>query len=188
MRLEISATDPRTILDIVRRVRRLFDLDADLRSAIAVLQLDPFIATSINKYPRRIPGAWDGFEMMVRTLIGLQISNSSATSLIQSLVEHFGEQRRDAIRGLDRIFPTPKQLVNASLESIGIPKSRAVSVRALAEAMLDGGIDFRAGQRLDEFVERAIQLPGVGLWTAHYVAMRAFNHPDDFLAERSNCS
>jgi AraC family transcriptional regulator, regulatory protein of adaptative response / DNA-3-methyladenine glycosylase II len=183
LRLEISATDPRTIPDIVRRVRRLFDLDADVSSALVVLKSEPLIATSINKHSGlRIPGAWDGFEMMVRTILGLQISAASAFSLIQALVHHFGEHRKDAIAGLDRIFPTPQQLVNAPLESIGIPKSRAVSVRGLAAAILDGRIDFRAGQRLDEFIEHATQLPGIGLWTAHYVAIRALNHPDAFPA------
>jgi AraC family transcriptional regulator, regulatory protein of adaptative response / DNA-3-methyladenine glycosylase II len=176
LHLEISATDPRTIPDIVRRVRRLFDLDADVNSALSILQSEPFFASSINKNPGlRIPGAWDGFEMMVRTVIG-------STMLIQNVVNRFGEHRNPAIDGLDRVFPTPQQLVHASLESIGIPKSHAVTVRALASALLNGHIDFRAGQRLDEFVERATQLPGVGLWTAYYVAMRALNHPDAFPA------
>ena len=176
LHLEISATDPRTIPDIVRRVRRLFDLDADLNSALSVLQSEPFFASSINKNPGlRIPGAWDGFEMMVRTVLGPNAN-------LQAIVDRFGEKRTNGINGLDRVFPTAKQLANASLESIGIPKSRAVTVRALATAALNQQIDFRAGQRLDEFVERATQLPGVGLWTAHYVAIRALNHPDAFPA------
>jgi len=176
LHLEISATDPRTIPDIVRRVRRLFDLDADLNSALSVLQSEPFFASSINKNPGlRIPGAWDGFEMMVRTVLGPNAN-------LQAIVDRFGEKRTNGIDGLDRVFPTAKQLANASLESIGIPKSRAVTVRALATAALNQQIDFRAGQRLDEFVERATQLPGVGLWTAHYVAIRALNHPDAFPA------
>jgi AraC family transcriptional regulator of adaptative response / DNA-3-methyladenine glycosylase II len=176
LHLEISATDPRTIPDIVRRVRRLFDLDADLRSALSVLKSEPLIATSISEHPGlRIPGAWDGYEMMVHTILGPNTN-------VLMLVKHFGEHRTNGIVGLNRVFPTPQQLANASLESIGIPKSRAVSVRALASAMLNGEIDFRAGQRLDEFVERATQLPGIGLWTAHYVAMRALNHPDAFPA------
>lgn len=176
LHLEISATDPRTIPDIVRRVRRLFDLDADLNSALGVLQSEPFLASSINKNSGlRIPGAWDGFEMMVRTVLGPNAN-------LQTIVDRFGEKRTSAIDGLDRVFPTARQLANASLESIGIPKSRAVTVRALATAVLNQEIDFRAGQRLDEFVERATQLPGVGLWTAQYVAMRALNHPDAFPA------
>jgi AraC family transcriptional regulator, regulatory protein of adaptative response / DNA-3-methyladenine glycosylase II len=113
--------------------------------------------------------------MMVRTVLG-------PTANLQAIVEEFGEKRTNTIDGLDRVFPTARQLASALLESIGIPKSRAVTVRALATAVLNQQIDFRAGQRLDEFVERATQLPGVGLWTAHYVAMRALNHPDAFPA------
>lgn len=174
LHLEISATDPRTIPDIVRRVRRLFDLEADLNSALSVLQSEPVFASSINKNPGlRIPGAWDGFEMMVQTVLG-------PNSNLQAIVDRFGEKRTNAIDELDRVFPTAKQLAHASLESIGIPKSRAVTVRALATALLNQEIDFRAGQRLDEFVERAMRLPGVGLWTSQYVALRALNHPDAF--------
>jgi AraC family transcriptional regulator of adaptative response / DNA-3-methyladenine glycosylase II len=181
--LEISFTDPRTIPDIVRRVRRVFDLDADMRAAHAVLRTDSLLAKGVRKRPGlRVPGGWDGFEIMVRAILGQQVSVASATTLARRLVEQYGSYRDHAIDGLERVFPTPEQLLHAPLEKIGLPRSRAVTLRSLAEAVLEGTLDFRAGQLLDEFVERATLLPGIGPWSAHYVAMRALNHPDAFPA------
>jgi AraC family transcriptional regulator of adaptative response / DNA-3-methyladenine glycosylase II len=183
LRLEISGTDPRCIPDIVRRARRLFDLDADMHAVHSVLRSDPLLATSIRKRPGlRVPGGWDGFEILVRAILGQQVSLAAATTLAKRLVERYGEHCAQTPAGLDRMFPTPERLLHAPLEKIGLPRSRAVTLRAVAEAVLDGRLDFRAGQLLDEFIERATALPGVGPWTAHYVAMRALNHPDAFPA------
>jgi AraC family transcriptional regulator of adaptative response / DNA-3-methyladenine glycosylase II len=181
LRLEISGTDPRCIPDIVRRVRRLFDLDADMCAVRSVLRADPLLATSIRRRPGlRVPGGWDGFEIMVRAILGQQVSLAAATTLAKRLVERYGPSRMQGLNGFDRVFPTPEQLLHAPLENIGLPRSRAVTLRALAEAVLDGRLDFRAGQLLDAFIERATALPGIGPWTANYVAMRALNHPDAF--------
>lgn len=181
--LEISETDPRNIPDIVRRVRRMFDLDADMHAAHAVLRDDPLLKLAIQRCPGlRVAGGWDGFEVMIRAVLGQQVSVAGATTMAQRLVECYGERCKDAVVGFDRIFPTPERLVEARLENIGVTRSRAVTLRAVAAAVLDGRLDFRAGQRQDEFVKRATTLPGIGQWTAHYVAMRALNDPDAFPA------
>jgi AraC family transcriptional regulator of adaptative response / DNA-3-methyladenine glycosylase II len=78
------------------------------------------------------------------------------------------------------VFPAPEDLAAAPLESIGLPKSRANALRSLAAAVADGRIDFRAGQRLDDFVSAFVALPGIGPWTAHYLALRGLGHPDAF--------
>ena len=183
LRLEVSDTDPRAIPDIVRRVRHVFDLDADLSSVHAVFAQDAQLAQGIARRPGlRVPGGWDGFEVAVRAVLGQQISVAGATTLARRLVDTYGEHRVAAREGLDRVFPTPQTLADAPLEGIGLPKSRASTLRALASAMIDGRIDFGAGQRLDEFVARFVALPGIGPWTAQYVAMRALGHPDAFPA------
>lgn len=82
--------------------------------------------------------------------------------------------------GLDRSFPAPLRIANAPLEKLGLPKTRASTIRALATSYLEGRIGFQAGQRLDEFVSLLTELPGIGDWTAQYVAMRALSHPDAF--------
>jgi AraC family transcriptional regulator, regulatory protein of adaptative response / DNA-3-methyladenine glycosylase II len=183
LRLQISGADPRCIPEIVRRVRCLFDLDADMFAAHSVLRADASLLRGIHQRPGlRVPGCWDGFELMVRAVLGQQVSVKTATTMAQRLAEHFGGYRENAPAGLHLVFPTPDQLVHASLESIGLTRSRAIAIRALAAAVLDGRLDFRAGQLLDDFVQRATALPGIGPWTAHYVAMRALNHPDAFPA------
>lgn len=183
LRLQITDSDPRSIPDIVRRVRRIFDLDADLSAVHAALRESPLLARGIKQRPGlRVPGGWDGFETAVRAVLGQQISVAGATTLARRLVENFGEKREGAREGLDRTFPSPERLRDAPLESIGLPKSRAATLRALARAVIDGRIDFRAGQSLGEFVERFVALPGIGPWTAQYMAMRGLGHPDAFPA------
>ncbi|MGA9524129.1 MAG: DNA-3-methyladenine glycosylase 2 family protein, partial [Myxococcaceae bacterium] len=130
----------------------------------------------------RVPGGWDGFEVALRAVLGQQVSVAGATTLARRLVGQYGEQKKSAREGLDRSFPSPASLVDAPLEKLGLPKARANTLRAVAAAVLDGRIDFRVDQRLDEFVERFVAIPGIGPWTAHYVAMRALSHPDAFPA------
>jgi AraC family transcriptional regulator of adaptative response / DNA-3-methyladenine glycosylase II len=178
--------DPRAIPDIVRHVRRMFDLDADLAAVHAALRGEPLLAKALRKHPGlRVPGGWDGFETAARAVLGQQVSVAGATTLAKRLVASHGEARQDAgadRAGLDRAFPTPERLRDAKPETIGLPKTRAATLRALAAATCDGRIGFGAGQRLDEFVARMAALPGIGAWTAHYIAMRALGHPDAFPA------
>ena len=181
--LEISDTDPRSILSIVRRVRRLFDLDADLAAVHAVLNQEPLLAKAIRERPGlRVPGGWDGFEVAVRAVLGQQVSVAGATTLAQRIVNSYGEQRTDGRPGLDRVFPTPESLIDAPLEKAGLTRARAATLRSLATAYLEKRIGFQTGQKLDEFVANFTALPGIGPWTAQYVAMRALSHPDAFLA------
>lgn len=181
--LEIDHADARAIPDIVRRVRRMFDLDADLATVHSALADDRLLAPAIARRPGlRVPGGWDGFETAVRAVLGQQVSVAGATTLAHRLVDAFGELRPQASGGLDRAFPTPARLRRAALESIGLPSLRAASVRALAAAVDDGHLALGPGQRLDEFVAGISALPGIGAWTAHYVALRALGHPDAFPA------
>lgn len=183
LRLEISGGDPRAIPDIVRRVRRLFDLDADPAAVHALLARTPLLARGIRCRPGlRVPGGWDGFEVAVRAVLGQQVSVAGATTLARRLVQAHGGLRTPGQPGLDRRFPTPAALADAPLEAIGLPKSRAATLRALAAAVAAGDVHFGAGQRLDDFVRTFVALPGIGPWTAHYVAMRALGHPDAFPA------
>lgn len=181
--LRIEGSDPRATPDIVRRVRRLFDLDADLRAVHAVLRTEPLLAKAIRKRPGlRVPGSWDGFELAVRAVLGQQVSVAGATTLARRLVDAYGEPCKGGTAGLDRLFPPPERLIDAPLELLGLPKSRATTLRSLARARIDGRIDFGVGQRLDDFVEQFTALPGIGPWTAQYVAMRALGQPDAFPA------
>ncbi|MGH8050895.1 MAG: AlkA N-terminal domain-containing protein [Arenimonas sp.] len=183
LKLEISDTDPRMIPDIVQRTRRLFDLDADLQAVHRVLMSSELLKKAIKRRPGlRVPGSWDGFELAVRAVLGQQISVAGATTLTRRLVEQYGEDRSTKRENLDRAFPKPEAIANAPLEKIGLPKSRAATLRSMAQAIIDGRIDFQAGQSLDAFVDKFTALPGIGPWTAQYVAMRALRQPDAFPA------
>ncbi len=184
LRLDIGEADPRTIPDIVRRVRRMFDLDADLRAVHAVFDEDDMLRSAIAERPGlRVPCGWDGFELAIRAVLGQQISVAGATTLARRVVETWGESRDTAApEGLNRLFPAPERLRDAPLETIGLPRSRAATVRALAAAVADGRLSFAGGQRLDDFVARATALPGIGAWTAQYIAMRGMALPDAFPA------
>lgn len=181
--LEITDTAPGVIPDIVRRARRLFDLDADLATIHAVLCEEPLLAKGIRKRPGlRVPGGWDGFEVAVRAVLGQQVSVAGATTLAHRLVTSYGEQRIGGRPGLDRVFPTAESFIDAPLETIGLPKTRAATLRSIASAYLDEQIGFQAGQRLDDFAANFMRVPGIGAWTTQYIALRALSHPDAFPA------
>lgn len=183
LRLQIGNVEPRLIPDIVRRVRRIFDLDADLGIVHATLNQEPLLARGIARRPGlRVPGGWDGFEVAVRAVLGQQVSVAAATTLARRLVDQFGQPLEGQPEGLDRLFPTPEQLAIAPLESIGLPRSRAATLRAMAQACADGRLDFSSAQSLDGFIQRCVALPGIGPWTANYIALRALALPDAFPA------
>ncbi len=185
LRLELIDLDPREtrcIPDLVHRVRRMFDLDADLRHMHALFAQDALLARAIAQRPGlRVPCGWDGFELAVRAVLGQQISVAGATTLARRLVDAWGGHRA-ATNGLDRTFPAPERLRDAPLETIGLPKTRAATIRALSAAVVEGRLSFEGGQRLEDFVARATALPGIGDWTAQYIAMRGLALPDAFPA------
>lgn len=180
--LEISDTDPRLIHDIVQRTRRMFDLDAELHAVHAVLSTSELLRKAIDRRPGlRVPGSWDGFELAVRAVLGQQISVAGATTLARRLVAQYGEKRA-VQHALDRAFPSPEAIANAPLEQLGLPKSRAATLRSMAQAIIGGDLNFQSGQNLEAFANQFTQLPGIGPWTAGYVAMRALRQPDAFPA------
>jgi AraC family transcriptional regulator of adaptative response / DNA-3-methyladenine glycosylase II len=169
---------------VVTRIRRMFDLDADPQSIGAVLQTTPHVRPLLRKRPGlRLPGSWDGFEVAVRAILGQQVSVAAARTLATRIVHRYGEALPMPVApGLERLFPNPEVLAEADLRALGVTGARAESIRGVARAVLDGRVDFRVEQSLDEFVERWVALPGIGEWTAHYMAMRALSHPDAFPA------
>ena len=183
LRLQLGSTDARAIPGIVAKVRRVFDLDADLRTVHACLEQEPLLAHGIAQRPGlRIPGGWDGFEVAARAVLGQQVSVAAATTLARRLVQRFGTPLADMPEGLDRQFPAPSELADAPLEQIGLPRTRASTLRAVAAACAEGRLDFSRAQTLQQFVAQATALPGIGAWTAHYMALRALGMPDAFPA------
>lgn len=184
LKLELHCPQPAQVLSMVTRLRRMFDLDADPWAIAAALGSSALLKPLLRKRPGlRLPGGWDGFEIAVRAVLGQQVSVAAARTLAARIVQRYGETlAAPPAPGLERLFPTPERLAAADLREIGVTAARAATIRGMAQALRDGRIDFRAEQSLDAFVERWVALPGIGEWTAHYVAMRALSHPDAFPA------
>lgn len=171
----------------VQRTRGLFDLDAPIDDIGAVLSRDKTLSVWLKSNPGiRVPGAWDGFELCVRAVLGQQVSVKAATTFAARIAERYGEPVGVAVEGLDdaptRLFPGPQQLTRARLESLGIIRSRAQTIRDIARAVNNGELCFGAEQSTDEFRSALTSIKGVGDWTAEYVAMRALKNPDAFPA------
>lgn len=184
LKLQLCCPQPAQLLPVVSRLRRMFDLDAEPRTIAATLGTGGVLAPLLRQRPGlRLPGGWDGFEIAVRAVLGQQVSVAAARTFATRLVARFGESlATPVLPGMTRLFPTPERLADADLREIGVINARAQTIRGIARALLDGRVDFRAEQTLEEFVTRWTALPGIGEWTAHYMAMRALSHPDAFPA------
>lgn len=185
LKLELHGPSTTRLLEIVQRLRRMFDLDADPQAIAQALSCDPRLAPLVAQRPgTRLPSGWEGFEIAVRAIIGQQVSVAAARTLASRLAQKYGQALPQPFApGLAHLFPTPEALVDAELESIGLIRSRAQTVRGVARALIEGRVDFRAERTLEDFTARWVALPGIGPWTAQYIALRALGHPDAFPAE-----
>lgn len=168
---------------ILSRARNMFDLAADPVAIGAALARDPVLAGLVATRPGlRVPGAWDGFEIAVRAVLGQQITVSAATRLAGKLVSAFGPEMPDhaAPMGLTHLFPSAEQLVNRDIAQIGMPRARGATIVHLAAARIADPHLFDPSQSLEEAVARLCIIPGIGTWTAHYIAMRALRESDAF--------
>lgn len=168
--------------DIVAKLRRLFDLDAPGKAIATHLRVDETLKPSLKKRPGlRVPGVWDPFELGVRAILGQQVSVAAASTLAGRIATRFGKTAAKGHATLTRLFPTPNELADANLDGIGLTTRRAATVTNFARAVRDDATLLASGQPLDTFVERIADLPGLGPWTAHYMAMR-MGHSDAFPA------
>ena len=182
LRLAVHCPDSSDLLAIASRARRLFDLDADPLAIATHLKTDPLLAPLVKRHPGlRVPGAWDGFELGVRTILGQQVSVAGASTLAARLVQKLGHPVPFEVAGLTHTFPSAGEVADADL-AIGMPAARAEAIRAFARAAVRGGLTFDAAVDSQTFQERLCALPGVGPWTAQYIAMRALSDPDAFPA------
>ena len=182
---EVCHPDALVLLDVTARLRRLFDLDADPLSFGRHLAGAPRLTDRVAALPGiRVPGAWDGFETAVRAILGQQVTVKGATTLAGRLVDALGEPLPDHLRdaSLARTFPSPPAVAGFDLRSIGVPARRATALRTLAGAVAAGELDLDATADADTTRARLIAIPGIGPWTAEYIAMRALRDPDAFPA------
>jgi AraC family transcriptional regulator, regulatory protein of adaptative response / DNA-3-methyladenine glycosylase II len=168
---------------IIARLRRVFDLAADPGAIAMQLAEDPMLAPLVAARPGlRVAGAWDGFELAIRAVLGQQITVAAAIRLAGKLVAAYGENLADGDGVLTHVFPRPERIAAADLATLGVPRSRAATLSAIAAAVVADPQILGAGRSLAESVARLRQIPGIGEWTAQYIAMRQLREPDAFPA------
>ena len=171
---------------IISRMRRLFDLGADIETIDAHLSLDQSLAPLVAQRPGlRAPGGWDGFELAVRAILGQQISVAAARRLAQELVSRHGERVSDNFVSdprLTHVFPDARQLALTKSIDVGMPAARRVALKELAEAAAADPNLFRPCGTIEEAIAKLRKIRGVGEWTAQYIALRALSETDAFPA------
>jgi AraC family transcriptional regulator of adaptative response / DNA-3-methyladenine glycosylase II len=186
LELQLSPTLAPVLMPLLARVRAQFDLDANPAVIEAHLRGDPLLATRIRSAPGlRVPGAFDAFELAVRAVLGQQVSVAGATTLAGRLVACFGEPCETPFDGVTHHFPSAPVLGAANvvdIATIGMPQTRAQTITRLAQFAAEGGLALRPGATLEDAVAHLRSVPGIGEWTAQYIALRALRFPDAFPA------
>jgi DNA-3-methyladenine glycosylase II len=179
LELTLDFPDPTALPEIIARLRRMFDLDADLITMQRHLSNDPLLARLIAERPGlRVPGAWDGLELAIRAVLGQQITVVAAIKLAGKLVAQYGVPLVSPREGLTHVFPDASVLAAADLATLGMPKSRGRTLSGVAQALMDDPLLFEPGR--EGGVARLLALHGIGEWTAQYIALRQLREMDGF--------
>lgn len=181
LEVTVDFPEPGAMPEIERRLRRMFDLDAVPEVINAQLAQDPLMAQLVAARPGlRLPGTWDGLELAIRAVLGQQITVVAAIRLAGKLVAQYGQALSTPHAGITHLFPTPEVLAAADLATLGMPKARGRTLSGVAQALLDDPQLFEPKASLQDGVARLVALPGIGEWTAQYIAMRQLREVDAF--------
>lgn len=179
--LRLQLSDLSDLSMLVQRCRQFFDLDAVPAAIADVLGSDPFLAPLVAARPGlRIPGTVDGFELAVRAILGQQVSVVGARTLAGRLVRKLGTSLEHVQGTLTHFFASPQAVAQGDLQGLGLTKGRITALQALGHAVAQEGLELDRNADREQTITRLLQLPGVGPWTASYVAMRALGDPDAF--------
>jgi AraC family transcriptional regulator of adaptative response / DNA-3-methyladenine glycosylase II len=187
--LEFSHSLTGVLPTLLARVRGLFDLSARTDVITSHLSKDKRLAPLVKRTPgMRVPGTFNGFELGLRAIIGQQVTVKSATTVGCRFVEAFGDRIVTPHEELSRLTPTPARVAKATVDDVaklGIVSMRSKCIIALAQAQVSGkmALDGGAHYNPEEAIRQLVELPGIGQWTAHYIAMRSFSWPDAFPKE-----
>ncbi len=186
LRVTVSPSLAGALMPVVSRLRALLDLDAHPSAIDEHLAKDLLLAPRVRARPGlRVPGTCDGFEAAVRAILGQQVSVRGATTLAGRMAARFGEPVETPFAALTRLSPAPERLAQATedeVAAIGMPGQRARSLIALARAVASGALSLERPSDVEATIARLLELPGIGPWTAQYLAMRALGWPDAFPA------
>ncbi|MDR5760252.1 AlkA N-terminal domain-containing protein [Caballeronia sp. LZ035] len=167
--------------ELAAPLSRMFDLHADPREIARCLSADPILAPLVEAAPGlRVPGAWSGFELVVRTIVGQQVSVKGASTIMNRIVQRAGRRiEGHPHEGTAWRFPTPAELADADLDKIGMPTKRVQAVQNFAQAVASGALPLDTpGADTAQLQRDLLAMPGIGPWTVGYVAMRALRDPD----------
>lgn len=175
--------DLRDLAAAVQRCRALLDLDADPHAVTEALGSDALLGALVRAAPgRRVAGHVDGHELAIRAVLGQQVSLTGATTLAARLVSSCGQPLDRPLGTVTHLFPSAEELAAADPAWLAMPRARREALLSLATALAEGELALDAGADRDEAWRRLLALPGIGPWTAGYIAMRALRDPDAFLA------
>jgi AraC family transcriptional regulator, regulatory protein of adaptative response / DNA-3-methyladenine glycosylase II len=178
-----TSLPPAATNEAERRCRALLDLDADPRAVSAVLAPDPVLGALLTRHPGvRVPGAVDRFESAARTVLGQQVSLAAARTLAARIATTWGTPLHAPDGGLTHAFPTAAALAEADLAAVVMPAARRAALGELARRVAGGRLDLGPGCEPEEARRRLLEVPGIGPWTASYIALRALGDRDAFPA------
>lgn len=187
LELTLSTSLVPVLSTLLLRLRSIFDLNARPDLIMDCLSGDPLLADIILKYPGlRVPGAFDQFEISVRAILGQQITVKAATTLASRFLTAFGTPVETPFAELNYLFPSAKRIACVTVDEIaalGIIQSRAKSIIILAQEIASGRLKLDSGADHEMAMTQLVCIPGIGKWTAHYIAMRALRYPDAFPKE-----
>ncbi len=187
LNVEVSVSLLPVLPHVLARVRHLFDLGCDPVAVDEGLRAMNQLAPGLQTLGTRLPGSFDPFEMAVRAVLGQQVTVGAARTLATRMVNRYGAQVQAAVPGLSHAFPSPERIlaldgdIESHLGPLGIIGTRARTIHALARALATRELDFGPNAQPEREVEKMLALPGIGPWTAQYIAMRAMAWPDAFL-------
>jgi AraC family transcriptional regulator of adaptative response / DNA-3-methyladenine glycosylase II len=180
--LRASDNESPDLDDLRARARRAFDLDADPARIDTELSRDPALAPLVARLPGiRVPGTFDGFELVVRAIFGQQVSVAGARTSLGRLVARAGIPLERPDGTITHLFPTPERIAELSPESFGMPRARAETIRRVAALVARGDLDLSGNAPADDTLGTLAEVPGIGPWTLSYVAMRALGDHDAFM-------
>jgi len=179
---EVTLNKNANILELIARLKNIFDLDADPMAIENDLKKDKKLKSLLaQQNGLRIAGAWDGFELAVRAVVGQKISVSAARTVLGRIVNRCGEKQKvDPSLRLERFFPTPKNILAADLSNLGLTGSKIETLKKLAAAVDNKILILDGTDSFEETSQKLLSIKGIGLWTVEYIAMRALKNPNAF--------
>jgi AraC family transcriptional regulator of adaptative response / DNA-3-methyladenine glycosylase II len=182
LELNIDFPDHSKICTIVSRVRALFDLDSDPILVANQLETDPKLKALIKKHPGlRLPSGWDPFEVAISTILGQLVSVERGRALVADLIEMLGQDASLTLKGERvKLFPTAQAIARSDLQCLKTTSVRKRTLIAFSKAIDEGELSLEASQDVSTFMEKLLAIPGIGPWTASYMALKVLRHTDAF--------